>query len=77
VAESAELPYAWIGQEVHLVHQTGNDRRGVNYTLKEVNELGVCVSKGERTHFYPWSSILRIGLGHRRRSGRKSGKATG
>ena len=65
MAESAQAPYAWIGQEVHLIHKSGNDRRGVNYTLEEVNDVGVCVSKGKRTHFYPWSSILRIGLGHR------------
>jgi hypothetical protein len=57
---------------VHLIHQTGNDRRGVNYTLAEVNDLGVCVSKGARTHFYPWSSILRIALGHRRPGKAKS-----
>jgi hypothetical protein len=65
MAESAKAPQAWIGQEVHLIHKTGNEKRGVNYTLEEVNDLGACVSKGARTHFYPWSSILRIGLGHR------------
>jgi hypothetical protein len=65
MTESGGTPYTWVGQEVYLIHQTGNDRRGVNYTLEEVNDLGVCVSKGARTHFYPWSNILRIGLGHR------------
>ena len=72
MAESAKAPYAWIGQEVHLIHKTGNERRGVNYTLEEVNDLGACVSKGARTHFYPWSSILRIALGHRRLGKAKS-----
>jgi hypothetical protein len=68
MTESRGTPYTWVGQEVHLIHQTGNERRGVNYTLAEVNDLGVCVSKGARTHFYPWSSILRIGLGHRQQN---------
>jgi hypothetical protein len=72
MAESAKAPYAWIGQEVHLIHKTGNERRGVNYTLEGVNNLGACVSKGARTHFYPWSSILRIALGYRRPGRAKS-----
>ena len=43
MTESRGAPYTWVGQEVHLIHQTGNDRRGVNYTLAEVNDLGVCL----------------------------------
>jgi hypothetical protein len=72
MTESRGTPYTWVGQEVHLIHQTGNERRGVNYTLEGVNNLGACVSKGARTHFYPWSSILRIALGHRRPGKAKS-----
>jgi hypothetical protein len=34
--------------------------------MREVNDLGACVNSGEEISFFPWSSAVRIDLGHSR-----------
>jgi hypothetical protein len=33
---------------------------------REVNDRGACVDAGEEISFFPWSSVVRIDLGHSR-----------
>ena len=40
--------------------------RSLNCTMREVNDLGVCVDSGEKTSFFTWGSAVRIDLGHSR-----------
>src|SRR5215213_11414295 len=34
--------------------------------IRKVNDRGACVDSGEETSFFPWSSAVRIDLGHSR-----------
>jgi len=64
MAETIPVPNAWVGQEAHLRHVDAP--RSLNCTIGEVNDRGVCVDTGDETSFFPWGSVVRIDLGHRR-----------
>jgi hypothetical protein len=72
MAEPTETPYAWRGRQVHLEYQTGEGKDIDNGTLEEVNDRGVRVSEGDRNYFYPWTNVVRIGLGHKQRPGSRT-----
>ncbi len=58
-----QIPEVWQGEEVTVVHHGGRDgsqrHTGV---LDSVNERGVAIkdAKKDRTHFFPWNSIIYI-----------------
>ena len=56
-------PDAWVGQEAHLRYVDADAPRSFNCTIREVNDRGVCVTAGDDTSFFPWSSVVRIDLG--------------
>ncbi len=62
----AHVPHAWIGEEVHVLYVgTAATNDSLNGILQEVNQLGINVVAGERrTSFFPWSSVIRLDLGH-------------
>ncbi len=57
-------PHAWVGQEVHVVYVGAGIRETLNCTLRKVSNLGIAVVAGERSSFFPWSSVIRLDLGH-------------
>jgi len=63
MAEPTRIPSAWVGQKVHLEYEAGDHTRTDNCTLEGVNDRGVYVSLGDSSYFYPWSNVVRIGLG--------------
>jgi hypothetical protein len=69
MAEATGTPSAWIGQEVHLRYAHADRTRDVNCILDEVNDQGVSVSEEGDRYFYPWSNVVRIGLGHKQARG--------
>ena len=71
MAEPTGLPFAWKGENVHLESVVGSSSDIDNGTLEEVSERGVWVSEGGKEYFYPWSSVVRIGLGSKTRPGTK------
>lgn len=74
MAESSPVPEAWIGREVHLRYIDADAPRSLDCTLTEVGDRGVCVTAGDETSFFPWSSVIRLDLGHSRLArGRRSG----
>jgi hypothetical protein len=70
MTEQTPMPDGWIGQEATITHLARNDTRSVNRTIREVNDRGVGVEEGQRTSFFPWTSIVRIDLGVTRRGSR-------
>lgn len=66
MAEGTPVPEAWIGREVHVRYVDADAPRGLDCTLREVHERGVCVVTDDQTSFFPWSSIVRIDMGHSR-----------
>jgi hypothetical protein len=64
MAERTSVPEAWVGQEVNVRYADADVPRWLDCTLEEVGEQGVCVSADEKTSFFPWSSIIKIDLGH-------------
>ena len=65
MAETAPIPDAWVGQEAHLRYVDADAPRSFNCTIRGVNDRGVCVTAGDETSFFPWSSVVRIDLGHK------------
>jgi hypothetical protein len=59
-----QIPDAWIGQEVNVTYIAAGKTNDVNCTITQVNDRGVGVERGEKTSFFPWTSIVRIDLGH-------------
>lgn len=66
MAETAPVPDAWIGQDVHLRYVDADVPRSLDCVLEEVNDRGVCVTAGEETTFFPWGNVIRVDLGHSR-----------
>ncbi len=59
------VPHAWIGQEVHVLYVgTATTNDSLNCILQEVNNMGIAVVAVEMSSFLPWSSTLRLDLGH-------------
>lgn len=57
-----QIPEAWIGQAVTVVHHGRDGSQQHRGVLDSVNERGVVVRSEEkdRTHFFPWTSIIHI-----------------
>jgi hypothetical protein len=70
--EPTGLPFAWKGEKVHLEYVAGDSTGTDNGTLEEITERGVWISEETRRYFYPWSSVVRIGLGHKKHSGTRT-----
>lgn len=64
MAKTTPIPEAWIGQEVHVRYAEADEPRSVNCKITEVNDRGICVEGESKTSFFPWSSIVKIDLGH-------------
>jgi len=61
----AHVPQAWIGQEVHVLYVgTATTNDSLNCVLQEVNNMGIAVVAAEMSSFLPWSSVIRLDLGH-------------
>jgi hypothetical protein len=58
------LPEAWIDQEVNVTYIGAGKTSDVNCTLRDVNERGVGVDRGDTVSFFPWTSVVRIDRGH-------------
>lgn len=70
MAENEPVPEAWVGQEVNVRYTDADVPRWLDCTVEEVGEQGVCVSTDEKTTFFPWSSVIKIDLGHSGPAGR-------
>ncbi len=64
MAERAPIPEAWVGREVNVRYADADVPRWLNCMVDEVGELGVSVSAEGKTSFFPWSSVVKIDLGH-------------
>lgn len=64
MAGGESVPEAWVGREVNVRYTDADVPRWLDCTMEEVNVLGVSVSAEGRTTFFPWSSIVKIDLGH-------------
>ncbi len=64
MAEKASVPESWVGQEVNVRYVDADVPRWLDCTLSEVGEHGVCASTEDKTSFFPWSSLIKIDLGH-------------
>jgi hypothetical protein len=64
MAEKASVPEAWVGREVNVRYADADVPRWLDCTLDAVGEQGVCVSADDKTSFFPWSSLVKIDLGH-------------
>jgi hypothetical protein len=60
------VPDAWVGREAHLRYVDADAPRSLDCTITEVNNRGICVDTGGETSFFPWSSVVRLDLGHSR-----------
>ena len=59
------VPYTWIGQEVHVIYVgTATTHDSLDCVLQEVNNMGIAVVAGELSSFLPWSSVIKLDLGH-------------
>jgi hypothetical protein len=58
------LPEAWIDQEVNVTYIGAGKTSDVNCTLRDVNDRGVGVDRGDTVSFFPWTSVVRIDRGH-------------
>jgi hypothetical protein len=58
------LPDAWVNQEVNITYIGAGKTNDFNCTLRDVNERGVGVDRGDTTSFFPWTSVVRIDRGH-------------
>ena len=64
MAEAAKkpVPEAWIRQEVNVRYTHADvPRRRPDCTLEKPGERGVRVVADEKTTFFPWSSVTKIG----------------
>ncbi len=61
-----QIPEAWVGEQVTLMHWNGDTSSATRCTLEAVNDRGIVVEteateiQGSHTSFYPWSSVLHI-----------------
>ena len=70
MTEQTPMPDGWVGQEATIRYREVAEKATArNCIIREVNERGVGVEEGQRTAFFPWSSIVRIDLGHHARRG--------
>jgi hypothetical protein len=60
------VPDAWVGREAHLRYVDADAPRSLDCTITEVNDRGICVDTGGEVSFFPWSSVVRLDLGHSR-----------
>jgi hypothetical protein len=58
------LPDAWVGQQVNVTYIGAGKTNDINCTLRDVNERGVGVDRGDTVSFFPWTSVVRIDRGH-------------
>ncbi len=58
------LPDAWVNQEVNITYIGAGKTNDFNCTLRDVNERGVGVERGDTTSFFPWTSVVKIDRGH-------------
>jgi hypothetical protein len=75
MAEQLPMPDAWVGEEATVTYLAAERTRNVNCTIREVNDRGVGVEEAEKTAFFPWTSIVRIDLGHHARRGSRTTRA--
>lgn len=64
MTDKPAVPMAWVGREVNVRYVDADAPRWLDCTLDEVGEHGVCVSAGAKTSFFPWSSFIKMDLGH-------------
>jgi hypothetical protein len=64
MARELVLPDAWVDQEVNITYIGAGKTNDVNCTLRDVNERGVGVERGDTTSFFPWTSVVKIDRGH-------------
>ena len=64
MAEDLVWPDAWIDQEVNITYIGAGRTGDVNCTLRDVNDRGVGVDRGDTVSFFPWTSVVRIDRGH-------------
>jgi hypothetical protein len=64
MAETTPVPEAWVGEDVHVRYVEADAPRSLNCTIREVDGRGVCVAAGDGISFFPWSSVVRVDLGH-------------
>ena len=58
------LPDAWVDQEVNVTYIGAGKANDINCTLRDVNDRGVGVDRGDTVSFFPWTSVVRIDRGH-------------
>jgi hypothetical protein len=83
MAEQLPMPDAWVGEEATVTYLAAERTRNVNCTIREVNDRGVGVEEAQKetqkeaqkTAFFPWTSIVRIDLGHHARRGSRTTRA--
>jgi hypothetical protein len=64
MARELVLPDAWVDQEVNITYIGAGKTNDFNCTLRDVNERGVGVDRGNTVSFFPWTSVVRIDRGH-------------
>jgi hypothetical protein len=64
MAEDLVWPDAWIDQEVNITYIGAGRTGDVSCTLRDVNDRGVGVDRGDTVSFFPWTSVVRIDRGH-------------
>lgn len=64
MAEKRTVPESWVGQEVNVRYADADTPRWLDCTVEDVGDLGVSVSAEGKTSFFPWSSVIKIDLGH-------------
>jgi hypothetical protein len=64
MAEELVLPDAWVDQEVNITYIGAGKTNDVNCKLRDVNDRGVGVDRGDTVTFFPWTSVVRIDRGH-------------
>lgn len=64
MTENKSVPEAWVGEEINVRYTDADVPRWLDCTLEEVGEQGLCVSTDDKTSFFPWSSVIKIDLGH-------------
>ncbi|MGF1471268.1 MAG: hypothetical protein ACFB50_05920 [Rubrobacteraceae bacterium] len=74
MTEKRTVPEDWTGEEVNVRYTDADVPRWLDCTLDGVGEHGVYVSADGKTTFFPWSSIIKIDLGHSGPAGRLRGR---
>jgi hypothetical protein len=71
MAEDLVWPDAWVDQKVNITYIGAGKTNDVNCTLRDVNDRGVGVDRGDTVSFFPWTSVVRIDRGHASRDRKK------